>query len=424
MITPKLTEYIQNQHSIGTSNETIRSILLKAGWNAKDIDLAFKQIIPQKSHENNTADLEKTKKTLLFRHAYYFLISILMITILITSGFFIYQKLTINYRNLSDMAQKFSLAKDFEIKGDINLTYKDLEAFKLASFSQLRNEPIDPTNFDFGIIKGNFHAQTDTNSKNHPDDPAGFNNRQEKLIANIEIETHYKNSKDIFSRQNYSFEILNIDQSTYFKLAEFDGFENPELLKLRSRWIKFNPKIIRTALNIPTRNDLHNNEQPTEGNSFEKTQQVRQIIANNPIFDLMSVDPNPSFIDDFEANHYHLRLNQQHVKSFFAQLDQLFAEDQLALSIFNLSQNYLLEFSDASFEIITDKTTNLPHRAAITLNPGTSPNKTKLESAYIQLYFEHYRKTFPTKMPDNYTDLTLPTTSTEEAQTTIVNTTP
>ncbi len=417
MITPKLTEYIQKQHSIGTSKETIKSILLKAGWNIKDIDLAFKQITPQPSANQKTNIPEKNKKSFVLQYGYYFLIAILLVIILTTGGFFLYQKLTQNYRNLSEIAQKFSLTKDFEIKGDINLTYKDLEAFKLASFNQLRKEVIDSTNFDYGIIKGNFHAQTDTNSKDHPDDPSGFNNRREKLFADIEIETHFKNTKDIFSRQNYSFEILNINQSTYFKLTQFDGFENPELLNLRNQWIKFDPKILRAALNIPTKNDLNGNEPPSEGSSFEKTQVIRQIIANNPVFDLDYLDPKPAFINDFEANHYHLKINQQRVESLFGQLNQLFADDELAQSILNLSHSYILEFTDASFEVATDKTTNLPYRLIITLSPGSSPNESKLESAFLEISLDHYRKTFPAQAPDNYIDLTHPDTSTRSAQT-------
>ena len=56
MIEPKLSEYIKNQYHLGTSNETIKSILIKAGWKSSQIDDAIKELtISQNSTPANSS---------------------------------------------------------------------------------------------------------------------------------------------------------------------------------------------------------------------------------------------------------------------------------------------------------------------------------------------------------------------------------
>ncbi len=411
MIEPKLSQYIQNQHTLGTSNETIKSILLKAGWQAKEVELAINELtLPV---ENQT---QPRSKSWLFKHRYYSLVTFLILTILTLGGIYFYLQTTADIRKLTDIVYKFSLAKDFEINGDIDLTIKNVNTFRELSFAQLRNEIIEPANFNYGIIKAKFRSRVDTNTKTAGDDPSPFNNRNEKLIADVTIETHLRNNPQAFSKQTYSFELLNINQSTYFKLSEYSGFDNEKVASIRNQWLKINPKIIRSSLNIATKNDLTGNEQPVAGVTDEQIQKTRLLLAKNPPFDFISTGEIQPLLENIEIQRYRLKLNQQKIQTILSQSRTNFADNDLAISITKLIEDYAIEFSNASFEILADTITNLPYRLVVTLTPGSFPGQSKIENALMEISFQNYRRSFPTTPPENYLDLTIPKESTSSPQ--------
>jgi len=165
MIEPKLSQYIQNQYAQGTSNETIKSILIKAGWQPKEVELAIKELTLQVADKT-----QSQTKSWLSTHRYHSLIIFLVLIIFSLGGIYFYMLTTADIRKLADIAYKFSLAKDFEINGTIDLTVKNIHTFKELSFAQLRNETIDPTSFSYGIIKAKFKSRVDTDTKIGGDD--------------------------------------------------------------------------------------------------------------------------------------------------------------------------------------------------------------------------------------------------------------
>ncbi len=411
MIEPKLSQYIQNQHALGTSSETIKSILIKAGWQPKEVELAIKELTLQVTNKT-----QPQTKSWLSKHRYYSLIIILILIIFTLGGIYFYLLATADIRKLADITNKFSLAKDFEINGTIDLTVKNIHTFKELSFAQLRNESIDPTNFNYGIIKAKFKSRIDTDTKIGGDDPSPFNNRNERLIADVTIETHYRNNPQVFSKQTYSFELSNINQSTYFKLSEYSGFENEKFAKLRNQWFKINPKTIRASLNIATKNDLTNNEHPVVGITKEQAQETRTLLAKNPPFDLINIGEIQPLFEDIEIQRYILKLNQQKTQSLLTHLKTDYIDNDLAISITKMIEDYLVEFHNAKFEILADTITNLPYKLIITLPQGSSPSQSKIDNALIDLSFQNYRRTFPTLTPEHYIDLTLPQESTSTPQ--------
>lgn len=411
MIEPKLSQYIQNQHALGTSNETIKSILVKAGWQPKEVELAIKELTLQV-----TDNTQPQTKSWFSKHRYYSLITFLILILLTLGGTYLYLQATTNVRKLADIVYKFSLAKDLEINGDIDLTIKNVNTFKELSFAQLRNETFDPSNFNYGIIKAKFKSRIDTDTKIDGNDPSPFNNRNEKLIADVIIETHYRNNPQVFSKQTYSFELLNINQSTYFKLTEYTGFENEKFAALRNQWLKINPKTIRSSLNIATKNDLTNNEHPVIGVTEEQVQETRTLLAKNPPFDLIRTGEIEPLLEGIEIQRYYLKLNQQKTQTILSQLKTSYADNDLAVSITKLIENYTAEFSNASFEILADTITNLPYRLVVTLAPGSFQGQSKIEQALIEISFQNYRRSFPTIPPENYIDLTVPQESTSTPQ--------
>lgn len=411
MIEPKLSQYIQNQHALGTSNETIKSILVKAGWQPKEVEQAIKELTLPVA---NTT--QPQPKSWLSKHHFHSLITLLILIILTLGSIYFYLQATADMRKLADIVYKFSLAKDLEINGDIDLTIKNVNTFNELSFAQLRNETIDSSNFNYGIIKAKFKSRIDTDTKVGGVDPSPFNNRNEKLIADVTVETHYKNNPQSFFKQTYSFELLNIDQSTYFKLTEYSGFENEKIASIRNQWLKINPKSIRASLNIATKNDLSGNERHVIGVTEEQAQKTRSILAKNPPFDLTKTGEIEPLLEGIEIQRYHLKLNQQKTQTILSQLNANFADNDLAISITKLIGDYTTEFSNASFEILADTITNLPYRLVITLNPGSFPGQSKIEEALIQLSFQNYRRSFPSLPPENYIDLTIPQESTSSPQ--------
>jgi len=411
MIEPKLSQYIQNQYAQGTSNETIKSILIKAGWQPKEVDLAIKELTLQVADKT-----QSQTKSWLSTHRYHSLIIFLVLIIFSLGGIYFYMLTTADIRKLADIAYKFSLAKDFEINGTIDLTVKNIHTFKELSFAQLRNETIDPTSFSYGIIKAKFKSRVDTDTKIGGDDTSPFNNRNERLIADVTIETHYRNNPQVFSKQIYSFELSNINQSTYFKLNEYSGFENEKFAKLRNQWLKINPKTIRAALNISTKNDITNNEHPVVGITEEQVQKTRSLLAKNPPFELIDTGEIQPLFENIELQRYTLKLNQQKTQTLLSQLKTDYIDNDLAISITKTIEDYLIEFYNAKFEILADTLTNLPYKLVITLTQGSSPNQSKIDNALIDLSFQNYRRTFSTLPPEDYIDLTVPQESTPASQ--------
>ncbi len=411
MIEPKLSQYIQNQYAQGTSNETIKSILIKAGWQPKEVDLAIKELTLQVADKT-----QSQTKSWLSTHRYHSLIIFLVLIIFSLGGIYFYMLTTADIRKLADIAYKFSLAKDFEINGTIDLTVKNIHTFKELSFAQLRNETIDPTSFSYGIIKAKFKSRVDTDTKIGGDDTSPFNNRNERLIADVTIETHYRNNPQVFSKQIYSFELSNINQSTYFKLNEYSGFENEKFAKLRNQWLKINPKTIRAALNISTKNDITNNEHPVVGITEEQVQKTRSLLAKNPPFELIDTGEIQPLFENIELQRYTLKLNQQKTQTLLSQLKTDYIDNDLAISITKTIEDYLIEFYNAKFEILADTLTNLPYKLVITLTQGSSPNQSRIDNALIDLSFQNYRRTFSTLPPEDYIDLTVPQESTPASQ--------
>ena len=411
MIEPKLSQYIQNQYAQGNSNETIKSILIKAGWQPKKVELAIKELTLQ------VADTTQSQtKSWLSTYRYHSLIIFLVLIIFSLGGIYFYMLTTADIRKLADIAYKFSLAKDFEINGTIDLTVKNIHTFKELSFAQLRNETIDPTSFSYGIIKAKFKSRVDTDTKIGGDDTSPFNNRNERLIADVTIETHYRNNPQVFSKQIYSFELSNINQSTYFKLNEYSGFENEKFAKLRNQWLKINPKTIRAALNISTKNDITNNEHPVVGITEEQVQKTRSLLAKNPPFELIDTGEIQPLFENIELQRYTLKLNQQKTQTLLSQLKTDYIDNDLAISITKTIEDYLIEFYNAKFEILADTLTNLPYKLVITLTQGSSPNQSRIDNALIDLSFQNYRRTFSTLPPEDYIDLTVPQESTPASQ--------
>ena len=411
MIEPKLSQYIQNQYAQGTSNETIKSILIKAGWQPKEVDLAIKELTLQVADKT-----QSQTKSWLSTYRYHSLIIFLVLIIFSLGGIYFYMLTTADIRKLADIAYKFSLAKDFEINGTIDLTVKNIHTFKELSFAQLRNETIDPTSFSYGIIKAKFKSRVDTDTKIGGDDTSPFNNRNERLIADVTIETHYRNNPQVFSKQIYSFELSNINQSTYFKLNEYSGFENEKFAKLRNQWLKINPKTIRAALNISTKNDITNNEHPVVGITEEQVQKTRSLLAKNPPFELIDTGEIQPLFENIELQRYTLKLNQQKTQTLLSQLKTDYIDNDLAISITKTIEDYLIEFYNAKFEILADTLTNLPYKLVITLTQGSSPNQSRIDNALIDLSFQNYRRTFSTLPPEDYIDLTVPQESTPASQ--------
>jgi len=411
MIEPKLSQYIQNQYAQGTSNETIKSILIKAGWQPKEVELAIKELTLQVADKT-----QSQTKSWLSTHRYHSLIIFLVLIIFSLGGIYFYMLTTADIRKLADIAYKFSLAKDFEINGTIDLTVKNIHTFKELSFAQLRNETIDPTSFSYGIIKAKFKSRVDTDTKIGGDDTSPFNNRNERLIADVTIETHYRNNPQVFSKQIYSFELSNINQSTYFKLNEYSGFENEKFAKLRNQWLKINPKTIRAALNISTKNDITNNEHPVVGITEEQVQKTRSLLAKNPPFELIDTGEIQPLFENIELQRYTLKLNQQKTQTLLSQLKTDYIDNDLAISIIKTIEDYLIEFYNAKFEILADTLTNLPYKLVITLTQGSSPNQSRIDNALIDLSFQNYRRTFSTLPPEDYIDLTVPQESTPASQ--------
>ena len=411
MIEPKLSQYIQNQHALGTSSETIKSILIKAGWQPKEVELAIKELTLQVADKT-----QSQTKSWLSTHRYHSLIIFLVLIIFSLGGIYFYMLTTADIRKLADIAYKFSLAKDFEINGTIDLTVKNIHTFKELSFAQLRNETIDPTSFSYGIIKAKFKSRVDTDTKIGGDDTSPFNNRNERLIADVTIETHYRNNPQVFSKQIYSFELSNINQSTYFKLNEYSGFENEKFAKLRNQWLKINPKTIRAALNISTKNDITNNEHPVVGITEEQVQKTRSLLAKNPPFELIDTGEIQPLFENIELQRYTLKLNQQKTQTLLSQLKTDYIDNDLAISITKTIEDYLIEFYNAKFEILADTLTNLPYKLVITLTQGSSPNQSRIDNALIDLSFQNYRRTFSTLPPEDYIDLTVPQESTPASQ--------
>ena len=411
MIEPKLSQYIQNQYAQGTSNETIKSILIKAGWQPKEVDLAIKELTLQVADKT-----QSQTKSWLSTHRYHSLIIFLVLIIFSLGGIYFYMLTTADIRKLADIAYKFSLAKDFEINGTIDLTVKNIHTFKELSFAQLRNETIDPTSFSYGIIKAKFKSRVDTDTKIGGDDTSPFNNRNERLIADVTIETHYRNNPQVFSKQIYSFELSNINQSTYFKLNEYSGFENEKFAKLRNQWLKINPKTIRAALNISTKNDITNNEHPVVGITEEQVQKTRSLLAKNPPFELIDTGEIQPLFENIELQRYTLKLNQQKTQTLLSQLKTDYIDNDLAISITKTIEDYLIEFYNAKFEILADTLTNLPYKLVITFTQGSSPNQSRIDNALIDLSFQNYRRTFSTLPPEDYIDLTVPQESTPASQ--------
>ncbi|MBP6979663.1 hypothetical protein KBB41_01295 [Candidatus Curtissbacteria bacterium] len=411
MIEPKLSQYIQNQYAQGTSNETIKSILIKAGWQPKEVELAIKELTLQVADKT-----QSQTKSWLSTHRYHSLIIFLVLIIFSLGGIYFYMLTTADIRKLADIAYKFSLAKDFEINGTIDLTVKNIHTFKELSFAQLRNETIDPTSFSYGIIKAKFKSRVDTDTKIGGDDTSPFNNRNERLIADVTIETHYRNNPQVFSKQIYSFELSNINQSTYFKLNEYSGFENEKFAKLRNQWLKINPKTIRAALNISTKNDITNNEHPVVGITEEQVQKTRSLLAKNPPFELIDTGEIQPLFENIELQRYTLKLNQQKTQTLLSQLKTDYIDNDLAISITKTIEDYLIEFYNAKFEILADTLTNLPYKLVITLTQGSSPNQSRIDNALIDLSFQNYRRTFSTLPPEDYIDLTVPQESTPASQ--------
>jgi len=411
MIEPKLSQYIQNQYAQGTSNETIKSILIKAGWQPKEVDLAIKELTLQVADKT-----QSQTKSWLSTYRYHSLIIFLVLIIFSLGGIYFYMLTTADIRKLADIAYKFSLAKDFEINGTIDLTVKNIHTFKELSFAQLRNETIDPTSFSYGIVKAKFKSRVDTDTKIGGDDTSPFNNRNERLIADVTIETHYRNNPQVFSKQIYSFELSNINQSTYFKLSEYSGFENEKFAKLRNQWLKINPKTIRAALNISTKNDITNNEHPVVGITEEQVQKTRSLLAKNPPFELIDTGEIQPLFENIELQRYTLKLNQQKTQTLLSQLKTDYIDNDLAISITKTIEDYLIEFYNAKFEILADTLTNLPYKLVITLTQGSSPNQSRIDNALIDLSFQNYRRTFSTLPPEDYIDLTVPQESTPASQ--------
>ena len=108
MIEPKLSQYIQNQYAQGTSNETIKSILIKAGWQPKEVELAIKELTLQVADKT-----QSQTKSWLSTHRYHSLIIFLVLIIFSLGGIYFYMLTTADIRKLADIAYKFSLAKDF-----------------------------------------------------------------------------------------------------------------------------------------------------------------------------------------------------------------------------------------------------------------------------------------------------------------------
>ena len=235
-------------------------------------------------------------------------------------------------------------------------------------------------------------------------------------MSTITIETHYRNNPQVFSKQTYSFELSNINQSTYFKLSEYSGFENEKFAKLRNQWFKINPKTIRASLNIATKNDLTNNEHPVVGITKEQAQETRTLLAKNPPFDLINIGEIQPLFEDIEIQRYILKLNQQKTQSLLTHLKTDYIDNDLAISITKMIEDYLVEFHNAKFEILADTITNLPYKLIITLPQGSSPSQSKIDNALIDLSFQNYRRTFPTLTPEHYIDLTLPQESTSTPQ--------
>jgi len=86
MIEPKLSEYIKNQHLLGTSNDTLKSILIKAGWQSSIIDQALKELtLPDQSDE------QVKSRNFIFEHSFIIISTTLVVIILLLALAFFFR---------------------------------------------------------------------------------------------------------------------------------------------------------------------------------------------------------------------------------------------------------------------------------------------------------------------------------------------
>lgn len=422
MIEPKLADYVRQQLHQGVSLDTLESILLKAGWNKQQISDALKEhTLP-----GDSSNLYQTpeKKRGIFRHSKINFIIIITVLVSIVAGLGVSVFLTLKsspQKQVAEIFKKFSQTNDFDFEGEFSVTFKDLEAFKQISLASLRKaEETDSETFDYGVIRAKFSGRTDLDRSEGPDDSSPVNNRNERLSLNVEIETHTKINKAVFTKQTYFIDLSNINQSTFFRLNHYSGFESPDLEKITNQWIKINPKYIRIAANLPTISDISNKESPSIGVTGRNFRKIRDEIAKSRPLDLNGVREIYPLYNNINLQRYDLRLNLKNTQKLTQNIAGILSDNQTASVVLARIEQYLPELISGNFEVSADSLTLLPYNIAFSLPSGTNPNQKIFDQIFFQLSLRNFHQTKDHQPPKDYIDWTLDSgtvTATPSAQT-------
>jgi len=335
MITNQLIDYIKNQISNGITPEQIKNALIASGWQAKDIEEAFKSInLSQFPNLNETQqDLNSQPNSPALQKFNLKLIAIIIVIGVILVGgaafaYFTYLRPLSVEEVTSRMLENLSNIKSF----NFNYNYSAIQSINVQNITQNSSkQPYSNTN---QTINTNINA-TGT------EDLSDSQNIKLELTLNPFISSPGLTLSP-------SIKIIKISDKIYLKINNIPnlGFISPTILE--NKWIetdlnKLNQEFQNTPLG-QIQNQI--NQQITQASSSQfklspdQIANIKEAILNSGVLDFKAALPDEN-IGGVNTYHYQFVLNKDKLVALVTKIGQIIKNNQsLSQDDLNNIQNF------------------------------------------------------------------------------------
>jgi len=322
MVNQQLLDYIKQQTQQASVNrDEIKKTLLAAGWQAPDVDEAFKSL--------TVAASPLIKKFKLDKKILIIVVAIVLGLSLVGGGVFAYfSYFQSPERIIQKMLEKVTDVKSLEYAGDINMEFSldtvdlfgDQANLSGTNTDNLTGATSSALSKKIGKISFDFSGSSDWQ------DSTEF---KSLLLLNLKAEI------PMFGEPSVGLEARSINKDYYVKLSKAPIIMLFDLSSLENQWIKIDGKNITEA-----KTDLDNKLSPAQ------IAQIKEAFAADKVFKIVATLPSEK-IDGVSTYHYKYTIDKEGLRKYILDVDRIIATSS------DLTGKKLEDFNQGMNDLVT-----------------------------------------------------------------------
>lgn len=330
MINQQLLDYVRQQTSqAGISRDEVQKTLLAAGWQALDVDEAFKSLgvsrpagqplvvtkppvsagAPSQSATATAtaAASPLIKKFKLDKKILSIVVAVVVGLSLVGGGVFAYfSYFQSPERIMQKMVEKITEVKSLEYAGDVNLEFNldttgllgDQVSRSATNTDNLTGATSSALSKKTGTISFDFSGSSDWQN------PAEFKGL---LLLNLKAEI------PMFGEPSVGLEVRSVNKDFYAKLSKAPIIMLFDLSSLENQWIKIDGKNITEAETY-----LNHKLSPAQ------ISQIKEAFVADKVFKVVATLPSEK-IDGVSTYHYKYTINKEGLRKYILDVDKIVA---------------------------------------------------------------------------------------------------